>query len=80
MKYIVQTVRTFKTLFKEHNLSVPVNKTQNSTADDTHMRIFTILCIMKRSRLLNTQEKFYVHMCYLSKQGIQMNEAYTDTN
>jgi hypothetical protein len=87
LKYIGQTGRNFKTRFKEHIHAIRTNKTTSEYAQhiletghsyDNIENTLNILHHENKGPLMNTWEQLHIHR--LTKDNIQLNDAYTDTN
>jgi hypothetical protein len=81
-----QTGRNFRTRFKEHIHAIKTNKTTSKYAqhilETGHIygKIEDTLNILhheNKSSIMNSWEQFHIHR--LTKNNLQLNDAYTDT-
>jgi hypothetical protein len=86
LKYIGQTGRNFRTRFKEHIHAIRTNNMTSRYAQHiletghAYGKIEDTLDILNRENkgpLMNTWERFHIHR--LTKDNMQLNDAYTDT-
>jgi hypothetical protein len=87
LKYIGQTGRNFRTRFKEHIHAIRTNKTTSKYAQHiletghTYGKLEdtpNILLHENKGPLMNAWEQFHIHR--LTKNNLQLNDAYTDTH
>jgi hypothetical protein len=87
LKYIEQTERNFRAGFKEHIKAIRTNRTTSKYAQHkletghAYGQIEDTLSILNheiKGPLMNTWEQFHIHR--LTKNNIQLNDAYTDTH
>jgi hypothetical protein len=86
LKYVGQTGRNFRTRFKEHIHAIRTNNLTSRYAQHiletghAYGKIEDTLDILNRENkgpLMNTWERFHIHR--LTKDNMQLNDAYTDT-
>jgi hypothetical protein len=86
-KYVGQRGRNFPTRYKEHIQSIRSNNSNSRYAQHILeiQRLYgpledtmEVLHLNKKGQLMNKWERFHIYR--LSKDGIQLNDTYTDTH
>jgi hypothetical protein len=84
LKYIGQTVRTFKTRHKEYIQAIRANNANSGYSNHMLNTGHTYECITNTMQIfktekkyLNTLEKYHIYMT--RKGGLQVNDIYIDT-